>query len=127
MSEGVVGSLRAGLSVDNPRASVSHARGYSGNARHFLFISAPFGPFARELATHLQENGAACTRVIVNGGDFMDWGGRDSATYFGAEGGWGDWLQRLIQRRHITDIVTYGDSSPYSVKALLLGQSLGLR
>jgi capsular polysaccharide export protein len=127
MSEGVVGSLRAGLSVDSPRVSASPARDYSGQARHFLFISAPFGPFARELGDCLQNHGAGCTRVIVNGGDVLDWGMRDAAPYFGAEAGWCDWLQRLIQRRRVTDIITYGDSSPYSVKALLLGQSLGLR
>src|SRR5580693_2546821 len=107
MSEGVVGSLRAGLSVDSPRVAVSPARDYSGQARHFLFISAPFGPFARELGDYLQI--------------------RDAALYFGTESRWCDWLQALIQRRHVTDIVTYGDSSPYSVKALLLGQALNLR
>jgi len=127
MSEGVVGSLRAGPSVDSRRASVSPARDYSGQARHFLFISAPFGPFARELATSLQEHGATCTRVVVNGGDVLDWGPRDAVPYFGAETGWCDWLQGLIQRLHVTDIITYGDSSPYSVKALLLGQALNLR
>jgi capsular polysaccharide export protein len=127
MSEGVVGSLRAGLSVDSARASVSPARDYSGQARHFLFISAPFGPFARELADCLQDHGAVCTRIIVNGGDVLDWGAKDAVVYFGAEGGWSDWLQALIQRRRVTDIVTYGDSSPYSVKALLLGQALNLR
>src|SRR5580693_3448210 len=113
MSEGVVGSLRVGLSVDGPRVAVSPARDYSGQARHFLFISAPFGPFARELATRLQAHGATCTRVIVNGGDMFDWGPRDAAPYFGAEAGWCDWLQGLIQRLHVTDIVAYGDSSPY--------------
>jgi capsular polysaccharide export protein len=92
-----------------------------------LFISAPFGPFARELADRLQDNGATCTRVVVNGGDVLDWGLKDAAPYFGAEAGWCDWLQTLIQRRHVTDVVTYGDSSPYSVKALLLGQALNLR
>ena len=127
MSEGVVGSLRVGLSVDNSRATASPARDYSGHARHFLFISAPFGPFARELADCLQDHGAVCTRIIVNGGDVLDWGARDTAVYFGAEKGWSDWLQGLIQRRRVTDIITYGDSSPYSVKALLLGLALNLR
>jgi capsular polysaccharide export protein len=127
MSEGVVGSLRAGLSTDGPRVSVSPARAYSGAARHFLFISAPFGPFARELASYLQDHGATCTRVLVNAGDAVDWGLSDAAPYFGDERGWCDWLQGLIERSGITDLVTYGDSSPYSVKALVLGQSLNLR
>jgi capsular polysaccharide export protein len=127
MSEGVVGSLRVALSNDSARGTVSLARDYTGQARHFLFISAPFGPFARELADHLQELGAACTRVVVNAGDALDWGGRDAAHYFGSDGGWRDWLQQLISRRHVTDVVAYGDSSPYSVTALLLGETLGLR
>src|ERR1022692_2839771 len=127
MSEGVVGSLRVGLSVDSPRVSISPARDLGGVARHFLFISAPFGPFARELARYLEVRGASCTRVVVNAGDAVDWGVRNTAPYFGDERGWCDWLQRLIERNGVTDLVTYGDSSPYSVKALMLGQSLNLR
>jgi hypothetical protein len=113
MSEGVVGSLRAGLSTDSPRVSVSAARDRIAAARHFLFISAPFGPFARELARHLEAYGATCTRVLVNGGDALDWGASNSAPYFGDERGWCDWLQSLIERGGVTDLVTYGDSSPY--------------
>jgi len=127
MSEGVVGSLRVALSNDSARGTASLARDYTAHARHFLFISAPFGPFARELADHLKDQGAACTRVIVNAGDALDWGRADAAHYFGADDGWRDWLQQLILRRHVTDVVTYGDSSPYSVTALLLGETLGLR
>lgn len=96
MSEGVIGSLRAGLSIDEPRVSAGAVREYSGRARHFLFISAPFGPFARELGNCLQSYGAACTRVVVNGGDILDWGTRDAALYFGDESGWSAWLQGLI-------------------------------
>jgi capsular polysaccharide export protein len=127
MSEGVVGSLRASLSVDSARAPVGQARDFSGVARHFLFISAPFGPFARELARFLEKQGATCTRVVVNAGDAIDWGFKNAAAYFGDERGWCDWLQGLIERTGVTDLVTYGDSSPYSVKALMLGQSLNLR
>ena len=127
MSEGVVGSLRAGLSTDSARVSASPAREYSGATRHFLFISAPFGPFAKELARYLQDHGATCTRVLVNAGDALDWGAKNASAYFGDERGWCDWLQALIERAGVTDVVTYGDSSPYSVKALVLGQSLNLR
>jgi len=127
MSEGVVGSLRIGLSNDSPRVTAKPARDYTAQAQHFLFISAPFGPFARELANYLQTSGAACTRVIVNAGDVMDWGSRDTAHYFGADHGWRDWLQDQILQRRVTDIVTYGDSSPYSVTALLLAEAMSLR
>jgi len=95
--------------------------------RHFLFISAPFGPFCRELAQALRGTGARCTRVILNAGDALDWGARSAAPYFGGLPGWTGWLNRQIGRLGVTDIVTYGDSSPYAAEALILAQSLGLR
>jgi capsular polysaccharide export protein len=94
--------------------------------RHFLFVSAPFGPFCRELAQALRGSGARCTRVILNAGDALDWGAKSAAPYFGGRPGWAGWLYQQIRRLGVTDIVTYGDSSPYAVDALILAQSLGL-
>jgi capsular polysaccharide export protein len=99
----------------------------SSDGRHFLFVSAPFGPFCRELAEALRESGARSTRVILNAGDALDWGVTSAATYFGGRSGWTGWLYQQIRRLGVTDIVTYGDSSPYAVDALILAQSLGLR
>jgi capsular polysaccharide export protein len=97
-------------------------------ARHFLIISAPFGPFTRELAARLTRSGAVCSRIILNAGDLIDWGGLRGATvYFGARAGWSDWLKRLVIRRGVTDIVTYGDSSPYTAAAVRLAEILNLR
>jgi capsular polysaccharide export protein len=127
MTDSVIGSLRTDLSTDSQRSPRSATKDYAGRARHFLFISAPFGPFARRLADRLAQFGAACTRVLVNGGDVLDWGLRDAAPYFGDLRGWRGWLETLIHARGVTDIVTYGDSSPYTVTALKLGQALGLR
>ncbi|HEY2707907.1 MAG TPA: capsular biosynthesis protein [Caulobacteraceae bacterium] len=127
MTDGVIGSLRASPLVDRPRMPGSPASDFAAQSRHFLFISAPFGPFARMLGDQLIRSGSACTRVVVNGGDLIDWGVRDTAFYFGPGRGWRDWLEALIRERVITDVVTYGDSSPYSVTALKLGEALGLR
>jgi len=96
-------------------------------SRHFLIISAPFGPFARELAARLERDGSTCTRVILNAGDLVDWGRlRGVALYRGDRLAWRDWLKELVVRRGVTDIVTYGDSSPYTAAAVLLAESLNL-
>ncbi|HVN02218.1 MAG TPA: capsular biosynthesis protein [Caulobacteraceae bacterium] len=127
MTDGVLGSLRSGLSVERSRLSGSPAKELAARARHFLFISAPFGPFARLLAGRLSQSGARSTRILVNGGDVLDWGLRDAVAYFGPTRRWAGWLEKLIHARGVTDIVTYGDSNPYSVAALRLGEELGLR
>jgi capsular polysaccharide export protein len=127
MTDGVLGSLRTGLSAESPHVSSAPARDLAARARHFLFVSAPFGPFARMLADRLGQSGARCTRIVVNGGDLLDWGVRDTVVYVGSGRGWRAWLERLIVLRGVTDVVTYGDSSPYSIAALRLGETLGLR
>jgi capsular polysaccharide export protein len=97
------------------------------SVRRFLFVSMPFGPFGRELANSLRSAGAHVTRVLLNGGDVFDWGLHHTASYFGASSGWPRWLTALIQREHITDIVTYGDSSPHANVALSVASELGVR
>jgi capsular polysaccharide export protein len=96
-------------------------------SRHFLMVSAPFGPFARELAQQLRASGARCTRVILNAGDALDWGFGPAAAYFGGRSGWKSWLYDQVLKRGVTDIVTYGDSNPYAADALMLASSLGMR
>jgi capsular polysaccharide export protein len=134
VSEDAVGSLFASSPLAN--CDVSQAQRVVARigeappheARHFLIISAPFGPFARELAARLARGGAVCTRVILNAGDLVDWGkAKDATFYFGARSAWSDWLRRLVLRRGVTDIVTYGDSSPYTAAAVTLAASLHLR
>jgi capsular polysaccharide export protein len=107
------------------------ARGRSGAAaaqgRHFLLVSAPFGPFGREVSQELAGRGARCSRVILNAGDRLDWGRGDSFTYRGRREGWPQWLSRLIAREAVTDLVAYGDSSAYAAAAIELARTLGLR
>jgi capsular polysaccharide export protein len=95
--------------------------------RHFLLVSAPFGPFAREVGEELKARGARCSRIILNAGDRLDWGRGDSFAYRGARTGWRQWLSRLISREGVTDLITYGDSSAYAAAAIELARELGLR
>jgi capsular polysaccharide export protein len=94
--------------------------------RHFLFVSAPFGPFAQEVAEQLEAQGARCSRVILNAGDWLDWRRGGRFTYAGRREGWPVWLRRLIGREAVTDMVTYGDSSAYAVAAIGQARDLGL-
>ena len=116
-----------------PAAQVSltfnHAREAApdGRGRHFLLVSAPFGPFAREVGRGLSAHGARCTRTILNAGDALDWGRGDSVAYRGRRDGWSKWLSSLIAREGVTDLVTYGDSSAYAAGAIELARTLGLR
>ena len=94
---------------------------------HFLLVSAPFGPFGRELAAHLIAAGAKCSRVILNGGDVLDWGLSRGFVFRGGQDLWQSWLEDLVGREGITDIVTYGDSGRYAAAAVEVGRGLGLR
>jgi capsular polysaccharide export protein len=95
--------------------------------RNFLIVSAPFGPFARELADELRSHGARCNRVILNAGDILDWGVNHAFAYFGGAKGWADWLSAVIQNHGVTDLLTYGDSNSYAAGAICVAQGLGLR
>jgi capsular polysaccharide export protein len=95
--------------------------------RHFLFVAAPFGPFSRRLGRALRATGARCTRVILNGGDVLDWGLAHAATYRGGARGWRPWIARHIAAEHVTDLVVYGDSNPYCVTAMEQAWSAGIR
>ena len=93
-------------------------RAGSERTRTFLIASAPFGPFARELASALRARGASALRVILNGGDAFDWGRGNALPYRGALAGWARWIERQLSLHSVTDIVTYGDSGPYAAAAL---------
>jgi capsular polysaccharide export protein len=95
--------------------------------RHFLFVSAPFGPFSRELADALEGCGARCSRVILNGGDLLDWRRRGGLIYLGGAAAWPSWLSRVILRNGVTDILTYGDCRPLAAAALELARELRIR
>jgi capsular polysaccharide export protein len=105
---------------------LTRAPGVGGN-RHFLMVSAPFGPFGRELAQQLRASGARCTRVVLNAGDVLDWGFSSAAAYFGGRAGWKEWLYDQLLKGGVTDIITYGDSTPYAADALVLARALGVR
>lgn len=90
--------------------------------RVFLFLQGPHGPFFAELADALRAQGHRCLRAGVNAGDAAWWPDRASFHGFTAPDGWDRWLDDLIARESVTDIVLYGDARPRHATAIRLAR-----
>lgn len=97
------------------------------SSRHFLFVGAPFGPFSKGLGEALRNEGARCTRILLNAGDLMDWGRRHARVYRGRLSGWPAWLGGYLSREAVTDLIVYGDSNPYCVAAMERARRAGVK
>ena len=97
------------------------------DARVFLFLQGPHGPFFSALGRMLQASGAQVQRVGFNAGDQAFWS--DSAgysPYCGSADEWPGTLSRLISDRAITDIVLYGDTRPIHACAIEIAKRKGV-
>lgn len=93
----------------------------------FLFLQGPHGPFFRALGRALAGMGHQVTRVAFNGGDLLDWPGRETVLFRGPVEAWPGWLDALLARRGISDLVLYGDCRPLHRAAIELARALGIR
>lgn len=80
--------------------------------RQFLFLQGLAGPFFRHLGDALATRGHGVHRVNFHGGDWLFWRRSGAVNYRGGEQGWPDYLEELLNRRAITDIVLFGDCRP---------------
>jgi capsular polysaccharide export protein len=93
----------------------------------FLFLQGPHGPFFHALGRALAGQGHQVTRVAFNGGDLLDWPGRETVLFRKPAEAWPDWLGALVARQEITDLVLYGDCRPLHRAAIELVRPLGIR
>ncbi len=63
-----------------------------------VFVAGPFGPFLRVLANNLRSRNCRVTRLILNGGDLLDWGFRDAAIFKSGPELWGNWVHEQLRR-----------------------------
>lgn len=101
----------------------------SGTTRpaSIVFVAGPFGPFLRVLAASLKNQSCRVTRLILNGGDLLDWGIRDAAIFKSGPERWGSWVHEQLRRVHATDIVVYNDANPYCAGAIAEARRLNIR
>lgn len=98
----------------------------SAAPRNFLIVTAPFGPFSRELAAALRAGGALCRRVLMNAGDISEWGLAQGVLYSGKRDAWKGWLRTRLIADGVTDLITHGDSQSYAAEAIEAAHELGI-
>ena len=111
-------------------STVSEASRWSASradGRCFVFVTAPFGPFSRRLARELRAQGARCKRVLVNGGDVMDWGLREAALYRGGPADWSRWIADYFKREKATDLIIHGAAYSHAHQAANEARRLGMK
>lgn len=97
----------------------------SNPRREFLFLQGPPGPFFRDLAGALADQGCGVHRINLSGGDRYDW--PDAATsYRGRMRNWPMFVDRFLRARGITDMVLFGDCRPMHQAALRMAQLRGV-
>ncbi|MEL6683994.1 MAG: capsular biosynthesis protein [Pseudomonadota bacterium] len=97
-------------------------------AKAYLFLQGPHGPFFRQLGHMLRQADAAVWRVGFNAGDAAFW--RRAPGYIPFRGDLADWpdvLADIIKEKAITDIVLYGDTRPVHAEAVRQAKLLGLQ
>jgi capsular polysaccharide export protein len=94
-------------------------------AREFLFLQGPPGPFFCALAAQLEARGAGTHRINLSGGDRHDWPG-PATDYRGRRRDWPMFFDRFTRQRGITDLVLFGDCRPMHQTALRLAQLRGI-
>ncbi|SEI88244.1 capsular polysaccharide export protein [Pseudooceanicola nitratireducens] len=97
------------------------------DARVFLFLQGPHGPFFHRLAKMLRLAGSTVWRVGFNAGDRAFWFHRDSyIPYRGTPEAWGDTFTALVRDKGVTDIVLYGDVRAIHAEAVARARKMGL-
>lgn len=100
----------------------------SGEARRFLFLQGPHGPFFARLAKALSAAGARSWRVGFNAGDRLFW--REPGSFIPYREPLEDWetaLGEILSGKGITDVVLYGETRPVHASAIHTARARGLR
>jgi capsular polysaccharide export protein len=92
-----------------------------------VIVGGPFGPFTSLIARRLRKNGISCTRVLLNGGDLLDWGLFSAAWYRRSLESWGEWIHNRLLACGATDLLVFGDTGPYTAPAIAEARRCGIR
>ncbi|MEZ5725654.1 MAG: hypothetical protein R3E47_11335 [Paracoccaceae bacterium] len=113
---------RDSLPENSPRGG-----GPPPEARVFLLLQGPHGPFFDHLGRLLGATGATVWRVAFNAGDAFFWGAKDRLIlHSDTPEDWPDHLAEIVARKGVTDIVLYGDVRPVHAAARTAAEQYGL-
>ena len=99
----------------------------SSTRRVFLFLQGPPGIFARKLGNELRRRGQCVLRVNFCVGDWLNWCGRNVINFRGRLSEWPEFLESIIARNDVTDILYYADRHPYHAAAALVARRCNIR
>jgi capsular polysaccharide export protein len=96
------------------------------NPRTILFLQGPPSTFWPELARGFEAHGHRTVKINVCFGDDYFWRRRGAYHFRGLFRRWPAYLERIVRREAVTDIVYFADRQPYHVEAQALGRRLGI-
>ncbi len=82
--------------------------------------------FAKRLARELERRGHRALHINFCAGDLLFWRGRKTFSYRGKPAAWPGYLRDFITQHAITDMLYYGDRTPYHIAAAKLARRLGI-
>ncbi len=94
------------------------------NRKSFLFLQTIASPFFLKLGRHLLEAGHDVTKINLNGGDWFFWHGLNEINFKGRPDTFSQYLEHLLRKTEITDIVLFGDCRPWHLTAIKQAQSM---
>lgn len=116
--------LHQNLAIDMPDSDLPEP----AEARVFLLLQGPHGPFFDKLGRLLRASGATVWRCGFNAGDEFFWSDKDHfIRHSGRMQDWPAHLDRILVEKGVTDIVLYGDVRPIHAMARSAASEDGLR
>ena len=98
-----------------------------GSRRVFLFLQSHPSYFGKAVVRHLRAREVPCHVVNLSLGDWIFRWGTGAVNYRGTLADWPAFLENLVVRKGVTDIVFYADQRPYHRAARALARRTGRR
>lgn len=95
--------------------------------RTVLFLQGPASTLWSQIAARFEERGHKTLRVNLSFGDWLFWRGRRGINYQGSLKNWETWLEALMRRENVSDVLYFADRLPYHRIAAAVAERLGAR
>lgn len=118
--------ILSALAENKAQSCTSPTHGATDNRPTILFLQSHPSWFGRRLARALEGKGCRVLRVNFCMGDAVYWLGRPALHFRGTLATWPTYLQALIEREHVTDVLYYGDGRPYHRAAADVAANAGI-